>query len=108
MNMYEQYIYERENLHMIQTDHGFITYKIEFPNCLISDCFVLKEFRKNKYASFLADQVLEICKGAGVKTVYCQTDDKSNDVATSITSISKFGFSFVRKEDSISYFKLEL
>lgn len=108
MNMYEQYIKERENLDVIKTDKGFIIYKMEFPNCIINDCFVLPEYRQEKHATFLANQIFEICKSAGVKAVYCFTDDNANGVDLSKFAIERFGFEFDLKEGARSRYKLEV
>lgn len=108
MNLYEQYIKERENLSVIKTDSGFISYKIEFPNCLIADCFIVKEKRNAKHASFLANQVFEICKGAGVEVVHCQTDDRANGCEISKKSIESFGFELYHKEGPLSFYKMEV
>lgn len=108
MNLYEQYIKERENLDVIKTDRGFIIYKIEFPNCVINDCFVAKEFRQDGHATFLANQVFEICKSAGVKTVYCQTDSRASKHELSRVAIESFGFEFIKQDKELSFYKMEV
>jgi N-acetylglutamate synthase-like GNAT family acetyltransferase len=109
MNMYEQYNKERENLDVIKTDKGFIFYRIDMnETCMINDCFVLKEYRNTKHGTFLTNQVFEICKQAGVKTVYCNTDDRANGVAVSRFSIEQFGFELYDSSGPISNYKLEV
>lgn len=107
-SLYEKYRKEREGVDVISTDRGFIFYRIIFPNCHISDYYVLPEFRKNGHGYFLANQVFEICKQAGVKTVYCQTDDNSNGVELSKFTIENFGFELVEKIAGISLYKMEV
>lgn len=107
-SLYEQYIKERENLDVIKTDRGFICYRIEFPNCLINDYFVKKEFRNQGHGYFLANQVFEICKGAGIKTVYCQTDDRATGVELSRFTIENFGFELVDRTGFVSLYKMEV
>lgn len=108
MNMYEQYIKERENLDVIRTDKGFIVYRMEFPNCMINDYFVLKEFRKEGHGYFLANQVFQICKEAGIKTVQCQTDDRANGETLSKFTIENFGFELLRKVGPVSTYIMEV
>ena len=109
MEMYEKYIKERENLDVIKTSKGFICYRIEMnATCMINDCFVLKEYRNTKHATFLTNQVFEICKQAGVKTVYCNTDDRANGVEVSKFSIEQFGFELFNKCGPISNYKIEV
>ena len=107
-SMYENYIKERENLSVIKTDYGFITYRIEFPNCLIADCFVLPIERQNGHGSFLTNQVFEICKGAGVKTVHCQSDENANGHSLSSFAIENFGFEWISKTGTINHYKMEV
>jgi GNAT superfamily N-acetyltransferase len=108
MNLYEQYVKERENLDVIKTDRGFIHYRIEFPNCVINDCFVLKEFRQDGHATFLVNQVFEICKQAGIKSVFCQVDDQAKGHMVSAKALENFGFEFIKKENHLSFYKMEV
>lgn len=108
MKMYEQYIFEREGARLIKTDFGFIAYKINFPFCIITECFVLEEFREKKHGKFLADAVFQVCKDAGVKTVQCQTDDNASNVKISKNAILSFGFKYLEKKESITYYELEV
>lgn len=108
MNMLEKYILEREGAKLIQTDFGFICYKIQFPFCIITECFVLKESRKENHGKFLCDSVFHICKDAGVKTVQCQTDDNANNSQDAKKAIFAFGFKFLEKKESITYFEMEV
>ena len=109
LSMYEEYIKEREGLDVIKTNKGFICYRIEKNlNCMINDCFVLREFRNTKHGSFLTNQVFEICKEAGVKTVFCNTDNRANGVAISKFSIEQFGFELFDQDGPITKYRLEV
>ena len=109
--MYEKYIKERENLDSIRTDRGFIHYRIDkstFPSCVINDYFVLEEFRRSGHGYFLANQVFQICKDAGVKTVLCYTDDAAEGVELSKFTIENFGFQLIEKEGRKSTYSMEV
>ncbi len=108
MNMYEQYIKERENLEVIKTEKGFIVYRIDFPSCMINDCFVVKGARNERHGTFLTNQVFEICKQAGVKTVYCNTDERANGYDLSVHSIESFGFEHCLRSGNINTYKMEV
>lgn len=109
MEMYRLYIKERENLDMIETEKGFIVYRIEKNlNCLISDYFVKKEFRQDGHGIFLANQVFQICKDAGVKTVFCTTDDRAAGVEVSKIAIERFGFEIVSQSGPKITYKMEV
>ena len=108
MNMYQQYIKERENLDVVETERGFICYRIDFPNCWINDYFVKKEYRQEGHGYFLANQIFQICKDAGVKEVHCQTDDNAFGCALSTYTVEHFGFELYRKIENLNYFKMEV
>ncbi len=108
MEMYELYIKERENLDVIKTDKGFICYRMEFPDCVINDYFVLPEYRQSGHGYFLANQVFQICKEAGIKTVYCFSDDRANGHDLSKFTIENFGFELNIKNGHISEYKMEV
>jgi GNAT superfamily N-acetyltransferase len=108
MDMHEQYIKERENLSVVKTGKGFICYRVDFPYCVINDYFVLKEFRQSGHGYFLANQVFELCKQAGVKTVFCQSDERSNGHALSKFTIENFGFELFRSEGPLNFYKMEV
>lgn len=106
MDLYEQYIKERENLDCIKTDRGFITYRINFPTCFVADCFVVEKNRHEKHATFLMNQVFEICKQAGVVDVYCQTDERANGYKIPVYAVLNFGFDLVEKDGPVSSYKM--
>ena len=108
MEMYEEYIHEREKLQTIKTDKGFICYRFEFPFCWINDYFVKKEFRQDGHGYFLANQVFQICKDAGIKTVQCQTDDLAQGANISKFTITNFGFEEIKKKDTVTTYSMEV
>lgn len=78
-SLYGQYIEEREDKGIIETDKGFATFKI-FDNgeCYLQDIYVLPEWRKSSVATEMADAVRDIAKEHGCKLLVGSvcTDDK--------------------------------
>lgn len=70
MSLYKDYIKEREDKEIIESDEGFATYKI-FNNgeCYLQDIYVIPEQRKSGLATQMADQVVEIAKENGCHTL---------------------------------------
>ena len=108
MNLYEEYIKERENLTTLKTAKGFICYRIDFPICVINDYFVTKKHRNEGHGYFLANQVFQICKEAGVKSVHCFTDDRAHGHDFSKFTIENFGFELIEKTGFINEYKMEV
>ena len=104
--MYGKYVKEREGLDEIKTDKGFIHYKMVGESCIISDYFVLPEFRREGHGDFLGNMVFEICKDAGIKTVYCQSDEDANRHDISRAAILAFGFKEIDKNENIHIYSM--
>lgn len=70
MSLYKEYIKEREDKDIIESDSGFATYKI-FNNgeCYLQDIYVVPNKRKSGLASEMADQVVDIAKENGCHTL---------------------------------------
>ena len=66
MSLYADYIKERENKSIVESEKGFATYKI-FDNgeCYLQDLYVAPEFRKTGIATEMADEVVKIAKDKG-------------------------------------------
>jgi hypothetical protein len=107
-SLFADYQKEREGIETIETEKGFISYKVEFPNCEIIDCYTKRGLRESGIATFLANQVFEICKDAGVVSVFCRTDDQASGVDISKKAIERFGFKFFKKKENITLFKMEV
>lgn len=69
-SLYAQYIKERENKDIIESDEGFATYQI-FDNgeCYLQDIYVIPAKRKSGLATVMADQVVEVAKRKGCHTL---------------------------------------
>lgn len=79
-SLYGQYLAEREDKEIIESNEGFATYKI-FSNgeCYLQDLYVIPEKRKSGLATEMANKVVEIAKERGCKTLIGSvcSDDKS-------------------------------
>lgn len=69
-SLYAQYIKEREEKDIIESDEGFATYKI-FDNgeCYLQDIYVIPAMRKSGLATEMADKVVAIAKEKGCHTL---------------------------------------
>lgn len=80
LSLYAQYIKEREDKEVIESDEGFATYKI-FSNgeCYLQDLYVIPEKRKSGLAIEMTNKVVEIAKEHGCHTLVGSvcSEDKS-------------------------------
>lgn len=78
-SLYGQYLAEREDKDIIETDKGFATFKV-FDNgeCYLQDIYVVPSERKTGLATEMADMVSKIAKARGCNLLVGSvcTDDK--------------------------------
>jgi ribosomal protein S18 acetylase RimI-like enzyme len=80
MSLFADYIKEREDKEIIESDKGFATFKI-FDNgeCYLQDIYVIPKYRETKIATEMADKVFAIAKERGCKLLVGSvcTEDKN-------------------------------
>ena len=105
MNLYAQYISERENKNLVQVAHGFATYqKIDAESYYIVDIFVEKGFRKNGIASELSEAVRKIAINDGASKLFGSVDIGTNGVTESMAAIIANGFKYSHSNGNMIYF----
>jgi ribosomal protein S18 acetylase RimI-like enzyme len=66
MSLYAEYIKEREDKEIIETDKGFATFKcFDNKECYLQDLYVCPEYRKTKIATDMTDEVVAIARERG-------------------------------------------
>lgn len=65
MSLYAQYIKEREDFDIIESDKGFATYKINPPEVYLRDLYVKPDYRQSDCAARLATEVASIALDQG-------------------------------------------
>jgi GNAT superfamily N-acetyltransferase len=95
MNLYFEYIKEREGTEGIQFNDGFITYRIVDDECYIADMFVKKESRQSGIASKMISKIEEIAKEKNCKSISANiwATDKGN--RRTLSGALKLGFEVV-------------
>ena len=109
MNLYAQYIKERENSEIIIHEHGFITYKVlQNGMYYLVDVFVEKEHRKSGAARSLVDAACEIARSAGQTQVLGSVCLDANGVTQSLAAILAGGFKYSSSNGNMLYFVKDL
>ncbi len=80
MSLYKDYIKEREDKDIVESDDGFATFKI-FPNgeCYLQDLYVVPSKRQSGLATELANKIVDIARERNCKTLVGSvcTDDQN-------------------------------
>ncbi len=109
MSLYSQYITERTNDQIIESDQGFITWRyLDGALVYIVDLFILPEFRNSKAATLLADQVVYEAKAKGCKAVIGSVVPSTKGSDTSIKVLQSYGMKLDSASDNLIIFKKEI
>lgn len=69
-SLYGQYIKERLNKNIIETDYGFVTYSFTPDGIYAEDLYISPAFRKSKLAADFHEQLVQIAKEKSLKYIY--------------------------------------
>ncbi len=108
MSLYKDYIKERENRECIESEDGFITYKIYGIECYIIDIYVVPEKRISAIGRNMADQVAEIAKEQGCKVLSGSVVPSANNSTESIKILISYGFKLIKSEPNMIWFAKEI
>ncbi len=106
MSLYGKYIAEREGFQIVESDHGFATYKIEGVSVYIRDIYVDFDHRKENLASLMADKISEIAKEQGCSKMLGSVCPSAKHSTESLKVLLAYGFKLMdAKENFISFVK---
>lgn len=108
MSLYSNYIQERTNKRIIETDKGYATYINYEDGIFIEDIYVLPEFRKTGEASKLADKITDIAKQNGYKQIFGAVCPSANGSTDSLKVLLAYGFKLKSSIENYIYFYKEI
>jgi ribosomal protein S18 acetylase RimI-like enzyme len=95
--MYKQYLKERENKEVLETEQGFAVYGyncipgVDFPHVYIQDIWVKPEFRKNGVARVMADGIAADAKQRGFRLMIGSFDCGAKGANESMLVLVAYG-----------------
>jgi GNAT superfamily N-acetyltransferase len=92
MSLYGQFIKERLNKEIIETEKGFVTYYFIDEGCYADDVYVLPEYRRSKESFNLGKQVEDIARQKGCKKLYSSVVPSTPNSTLNLMGLIKFGF----------------
>ena len=114
MSLYSEYLKEKTEDKIIESDRGFLTYRFFYDqkdHCdavYIIDLYVQPSFRKEKLASSMADQVTELAKKRGCKKMLGSIIPSNKNSTASLHVLLSYGFTLDSSSDNIIWFRKEL
>lgn len=109
-SLYSQYINElTNNIHVIETEYGFVTYSYDNPNCVyIREIFIIKKYRNDKLASKLADMVVIEAKKHNCNILYGSVVPSNNNSTISLQVLLGYGMALDSSSNNFIVFKKEI
>lgn len=107
-SLYAQYIKERLNKDIIETEQGFATYFFIEGGCYIEDIYVHPDHRHSHVASQLADQIAMISKERGVNKLLGSVVPTSNYSTQSIQVLLAYGFKLDSSTNNLILFSKDI
>lgn len=108
MNKLAKYLKEREDMDSIETDYGFVIYKITGDNVYLRDIYVEEQFRQVNHCYKLADKVVEIAKEQGCKTMTGSVAVLAKNPEISIKTLLGYGMSIQSANNNFLVFVKEI
>lgn len=100
MSLYADYLQECGHVSIIETDKGFVTYRIMGQECYIPDIYIVPEHRKSHGASELADKVTEEAKKHGCSILTGSVNMNIKDPTRSLSVLLAYGFKVLKSSET--------
>jgi len=108
MSLYRDYCREREGIDVLETEKGFCTYHIKGDECYISEIYVVPKYRKDGYASYLADTVANKASENNCKYITGSVDPSLPSSTDSMKVLLAYGMKVHGIVGPLIYFIKEL
>lgn len=105
MQLYAEYIKEREGMSLYFIDHGFISYLLADNYLYIADMYVKPDYRRKGVGQELLNHVTDIAKKDKKKYILAQVDTSTNGFNASIDGMLKNNFEFYSSNEDVMHFR---
>lgn len=105
-SLYAQYIRERENKDIIESDKGFATFKT-FHNgeCYLQDLYVVPSERKTGLATEMANKIVEIAKERGCNTLIGSVSTEDQHATKNLKIFLNYGMEIYKIVGTMIFLK---
>lgn len=112
--MYKDYIKERENKEILETEDGFAVYGyncipgLGIPHCYIQDIYCIPERRHSGTARKMADKISQEAKDRGFKVVFGSVDSSAQGAHRSLLVLVAYGMQLHSINGTVAWFSKEI
>lgn len=110
MSMYSDYLYERTNDQIIETEDGFATFRYvnNFDTVYLIDIYVKPESRQKKIATGFADQIAAEAKEKGAKEMIGTVVPSAKNSTISLKVLVGYGMTLHQAGNDVIVFRKDL
>lgn len=101
MTLYANYYKERQQLETLETEYGFITYGFHNDHALLSDIYILPEFRGTKKAKELYDIFYLQAKESGCLRIFANFSIADKASTKNLTTCLRRGFKLISADKQV-------
>lgn len=93
MSLYGSYLKEKTNVHIVEDEKGFATYRYTEDGAVyIIDIYVTPDYRHSGVASEMADKIGTIAKRNGISRMYGSINLETKQCTDSLKVLLAYGF----------------
>lgn len=92
MSLFGDYIKQRENKDIVESDKGFATYSVVKDGIYIEDIFVSADHRHSGEAAKMADKIADIAREKGLNKLFGSVSPSALGSTTSLKVLLAYGF----------------
>jgi GNAT superfamily N-acetyltransferase len=108
MELFRQYLLERENVHLLNEEWGFATYSFGEDHVYLQDIYVVPEKRNTGLGVHLMNEVGKMAKERGCSLMLGSVDEKGNGSEDMKSIMKHLGFKEHTKLGSVVYYLREI
>jgi hypothetical protein len=108
VSLYADYLKEREDFSIIESELGFASYKCVGDECYLRDLYVIPSHRQTKVASDMADRVCDIAKLHGCTYLLGTVSPQDKNATRNMQVLIQYGMKLVRSSNDLICFIKEL
>lgn len=95
MDLFKEYLKERENKEVIENEYGFIIYKLFDKECFIADFYIKPAFRNTIVLPNFIDQLAKIAKSSECDHISAKLYIADNGHQKTLMAAFKMGFNIL-------------
>ena len=109
MSLYADYLKERTNDNILETEHGFATFRyLNEKQVYIIDIYVIPQFREEGIAARMANAIGMEAKSVGCTEMIGTVNLGTNNTKQSLIVLMKYGMDLLRAENNMIILKKDL